>query len=111
MRAGRLRHRIAIQQQVKEQDASGNLTTSWAAVADNVPAEMVPLSGRELIAAQATQSEINTRCTIRVLAGVTAAMRVVHEGAIYNIQAPPLPDPTYKRHLTLMLSGGLSDGR
>lgn len=111
MRAGRLRHRISIQSLVKGKDGAGNPTTSWSDFAANLPAEVVPLSGRDLIAAQATQSEIIARCTIRYQPGVTAAMRVVYEGVLYKIEGPPLADPRGRRHLTLMLSGGLTDGR
>ena len=66
-----------------------------------VPAEVWPLSGREYIAAQAEQAGVTTRITIRYQAGIEPAMRVLHDGKAYNIRAV-LPDPTLRRHLTLM---------
>ena len=64
---------------------------------------------REFIAAQAAQAGITARMTIRYVAGITPKMRVVHGADIYNIEAV-LPDPTLRRHLTLMVSTGVNNG-
>ena len=110
MRAGRLRHRVRIDRRVDTRDgASGAVVTTWTPVTER-DAELVPLSGRELIAAQAVQSEIVARAVLRFTEGLDATMRLVCHGVIYNIRAV-LPDPTFKRHVTLMLSAGVNNGQ
>ena len=98
--AHRLRHRVTIEQKTAGADAWGQPVETWETVAI-VPAEVWPLSGREYIAAQAEQAGVTTRITIRYQAGIEPAMRITHDGKTYNIKAV-LPDPTARRHLTLM---------
>ena len=106
MQAGRLRHLVAIERPVSTRDDFGGVIESWQTVA-TVWAEIHPLSGREFIAAQSTQAGVTTRITIRHLPGVTAAMRVNHDGTLYNIRAV-LPDPTLVRHIALMCETGIT---
>lgn len=108
MRAGHLRHRIVIQQSIITRDSYGQPVASWVSVA-TVWAAIEPLSGRELIAAQAVQSEITTRISLRYLPGITSAMRVVHGTRIYNIKTLLNLDER-NRELQLMCSEGLNDG-
>lgn len=103
--APRLRHRIQIQSMTAIRDEHGGVQEVWTPLHASVPAEVVPLSGREFIAAAATQAAIVARITIRYMVGIVPAMRVTHDGSIYNIQAV-LPDPTGRRHLTLMCEAG-----
>lgn len=111
MRAGRLRHRVSLQRPVEARDeTTGGVTITWEGIGLPRAAELVSLSGRELIAAQAVQSEVIARCVMRYLDGVDATMRIVHNGQPYNIKAV-LPDPTFKRSLTLMLAAGVNDGQ
>lgn len=109
MLAQRLRHRVTIEQVTETRDADGGVVTAWATLHSKVPAEIVPLSGREFIAAQAAQASVNARMTIRYVAGITTKMRVAHGSDIYNIEAV-LPDQTLRRHLTLMVSTGVNNG-
>ena len=109
MLAQRLRHRVTIEKVTETRDADGGVVTAWAALHSAVPAEIVPVSGREFVAAQAAQAGITARMTIRYMAGITPKMRVVHGADIYNIEAV-LPDPTLRRHLTLMVSTGVNNG-
>ena len=86
MLANRLRHSITIEQPSHTQDPdTGEMLTGWSVYAQDVRAAIQPLSAREFIAAQAGQTEIDTRITIRYR-DVTPAMRVVHRGRIYNIK-------------------------
>ena len=98
--AHRLRHRITIERKTAGADAWGQPVETWETVAI-APAEVWPLSGREYIAAQAEQAGVTTKITIRYQAGIEPAMRITHDGRTYNIRAV-LPDPTARRHLTLM---------
>lgn len=110
MIAPRLRHRVDIQNFASVQDSNtGAVTDTWTDVFESIAAEIMPMSGREFVAAQSIQAGVNTKITIRYVDGVQPRMRVVHGSNIYNIRAV-LPDPTLKRHLTLMAEVGVNEG-
>lgn len=101
MRAGTLRHRVTIQRQEIVFGKFGaplhdkvweNVATVWAS--------LEAMSGREFFASQQAQSEVTQRIRIRYRADVTADMRVIHNGRVFNIVAP-LPD-NRGRELVLM---------
>jgi SPP1 family predicted phage head-tail adaptor len=102
--AGRLRHRVDIEDLVTAQDSNGDITQTWQSFAESVPAAVEPLSGRELVQAQAVQSEISARITIRFREGVKATMRVVHRGQIYRIHAVLQDKDSGRVYLTLPVS-------
>lgn len=107
--AGRLRHRIVIQEPVIDQDSSGELTTFWVDVAETWAA-IEPLSVREFIAAQQMQSAVSARITIRYRDGLTPQMRILHRGRVYNPQGW-LSDPeSGLEYLTAPCSEGVNDG-
>ena len=110
MKAGTLRHRVTLQALTETGGPdTGYRDKSWADVAQ-LSADITPLSGREYIAAAASQSAVSTRITIRYWPGVTAAMRLKQGDVLYNIEAV-LPDAKNgKEHLTLMCSTGVNDG-
>lgn len=111
MRAGQLRQRVMLQRDGRHQDPdTGEIISGWSNLTDRpIPCSVEPVSGREFIAGQATQNEVTARILIRYRAGITAAMRAVHRGVTYNIEAV-LPDKNSGReYLTLMVSGGLTD--
>ena len=112
MRAGRLRHRITFQQPGLVQDAAtGEMVPGWAPVWEQVPASVEPLSSRDLIAAQAGQSEASGRMVIRYRPGVLPTMRILHRGDVYNIQGQPMPDPVSGlEYLTILVAKGVNDG-
>jgi SPP1 family predicted phage head-tail adaptor len=118
LRAGKLRHRVQLQQFVAQTDTSGNVlqddqtgevTKAWTTLA-TVWAAIEPLSAREFIQSAATQSEITARITIRYRAGLTADMRLVHGSTIYNPQGF-LPDKeSGLEYLTIPCSQGVNTG-
>jgi len=113
--AGRLRHRVTIQQKVEVQDTFGEMNVEWQNFASNVPAEIAPLSAREFIAAKAVQATVSTKITIRYRTGILANMRVVHvakggETTIYNIAKPIRDNKTGLGWLTLLATDGVNDG-
>jgi len=112
MLAGKLRHRIALQSLGLVQDPeSGEMLPGWTTVWDKVPASVQPLSARDLIAAQAGQSEATARMVIRYRAGVLPTMRILYRGAVYNMQGPALPDPdSGLEYLTILVAQGVNDG-
>lgn len=99
MRSGMLRHRVTLQRFQQGQDAYGGPVETWEDVA-TVWASLEAMSGREFFASQQAQSEVTQRIRIRYRAGVTADMRVIHNGKVFNIVAP-LPD-NRGRELVLM---------
>lgn len=107
MLSQRLRHRVDIQRMAETATVDGEPTGYvWVDYAVDVPAELVPLSGRELLAASAEQRDVTTRCMLRIVDGISPSMRLIHEDRAHNILSV-IPDPTYGRHLTLLLSEGL----
>jgi SPP1 family predicted phage head-tail adaptor len=110
MRAGKLRHHVAIQRADYSQDpVSGEVISSWVDVG-KVWAGIEPLSAREFIAAAAGQSEVTARVVIRYRPGITSAMRILHRGKIYNIQGVLADMDSGLDYLTLPCSEGVSDG-
>lgn len=110
VKAGRLRHRITIQEQQQTQDPeTGAIIVTWVTIA-TVWGSVEPLSVREFIQSQATQSEVTARITIRYRAGLNASMRFVHRGIVYN-PAGMLPDAESGiEHITIPVKQGVNDG-
>jgi SPP1 family predicted phage head-tail adaptor len=112
MLAPKLRHRIDIQEFTETMDSDGARDQVWATVHDQLPAEIVPVSGlgytRALVAADQNQEPVTVRITVRYRTNITELMRVVHGSDVYNIKAV-LPDPSLRRWLTLMCQKGLSN--
>jgi len=102
IQAGKLRHLITIQVKSTGRDAcGGDLPAAWQTFKENVRASVEPLQGREFMSASGERAEVTTRFRIRYLAGVTASMRVLFEGRVFELKAPPI-DPDMK-HETLLL--------
>lgn len=108
-RAGDLRRRVKLQRRSTKLDSFGQRQESWSDVAD-VWADINPLSGRELEAAQAVVSATTHEITIRWRPDVTSAHRIVYRGRLFNILSA-LDENTQRRLLVLSCSEGLSDGR
>jgi SPP1 family predicted phage head-tail adaptor len=110
MKVGRLRHRITIEERVTTQDSDGAIEEAWLPIGQPISADIKPMSGRELIAAAAVQSKVNTRIVIRYRPGIKAAQRAVHRSTIYNIEAV-IPDPDSGiGFLTLLCTSGVNEG-
>ncbi|TRZ62978.1 head-tail adaptor protein [Pseudomonas alloputida] len=112
MKAGDLRHRIELQRKVTPRDPStlefGE--PEWQLFA-KVWGKVTPLSARDLIAAQAAQSEATARMLIRYRPGVLPTMRILYRGELYSIEGPPLEDAkSGLEYLTIMVSKGVKDG-
>lgn len=108
MEPGRLRHRVTIEELVVTLDSDGGQVEDWVPMTPLLPAEITPLSGRELIAAQATQSKVATRIVLRYRPGLDkASMRIVHRQTIYSVEAW-IPDPkSGRRWTTAMCTSGV----
>ena len=91
MRSGDLRHRVTIQSRSTSQDSFGQELTTWSDVA-TVWAAVVPLTGRELLAAAAINAELTHTVTIRYQAQFAnpiamAKMRIQYGTRLFNIQS------------------------
>lgn len=115
MRAGDLRHRVTFQTLATGDDSrDGAQLTTWVDVLVDVPVAIAPLSGRELMAAQALQSAVSHQIDLRyhpLLANpkATASMRVVFGARVFNIQSAVTIDER-RREMRIMAEEGLNDG-
>jgi SPP1 family predicted phage head-tail adaptor len=85
MKIGDLREVITIQAPGIGQDDIGEPVPAWGAFV-TVRAAVRDLIGRELIAAQAVQSQVTTKITIRFRDDIQPAMRVVRGADVYEIE-------------------------
>lgn len=107
--AGKLRHRVVLQASVQVQDSAGDWVQGWHSMG-TVWAAIAPVSGREFIQSQGTQSEVTARITIRNRSDVTAGWRIVHGSKFYNIKGV-LPDlDSGLEYLTLPCTEGVNQG-
>jgi SPP1 family predicted phage head-tail adaptor len=111
--SGRLRHRVTFETlpaDLIERDTDGEIVETWVPVFNAPqPAEITPLSGRELIAANAQQSKVSHRIKVRYRVELTArdALRAIHRGTVYSVEAV-IPDPdSGRRYQTLLCSSGV----
>lgn len=118
MRIGDLRRRVSIQTRGTTLDSYGQQLTTWADLLTGVPAAIQALSGRELLAAQAINTEVSHIITVRYAAALAdpkavAAMRVVYvnEGVtrLFNISAAMNLDER-NRQIDLLCAEGLNNG-
>ncbi len=107
--AGDLRHRVTIQAYADGgRDEDGFPTPSTWTDYVQLWAKVTPLSSRDLIVAQAAQSEVVARMVIRHRTDITTDMRVIYRGKIYAITSPGLDDnESGLVYTTYQLSGGV----
>lgn len=86
MRAGQLRHRLVIESAATTSDAQGGVTTIWTTF-DTLWAKIEPMTGAELLQAQALQSSTSHRITIRYRSGILASMRGRFGARIFNFRS------------------------
>jgi SPP1 family predicted phage head-tail adaptor len=110
MQNGKLRHRVSLQRLTHTQNTTtGEMVATWAEVA-KVQASIEPLSAREFVAASANQSAVAARIVMRYRDDVTAKMRIVYRGKVYNIEGV-LPDTKSGiEYMTLPVSYGVNAG-
>jgi SPP1 family predicted phage head-tail adaptor len=102
IQAGKLRHLIVIQKKSTSRDScGGELPASWVPFA-SVRASVEPLQGREYTSASGDKAEATTRFRLRHLSGVTASMRVLFEGRVFQLVSPPIDPNMQHRELHLM---------
>ena len=105
--------RVTLQQRGAGKDASGAIMQggSWVNVISTgdgtVWARVRDMTGRQFIAATATQNAVTTEIRIRKRNGIAAKMRVLFGADVYDIEAVLVRD---NRWIDLMCTKGLSNG-
>lgn len=110
-----MRHWLIFESQITEMDSDGAQVSFWMdafPLNTRMPCDVVDLSGRELIAAQAVQSKVTTRIKTRFRPGFKASMRARdgYTGQIWNIEAVILDPNSRRRWVTLGASTGVNEG-
>lgn len=113
MRAGEMNQRITLQQRASTQDSFGAQDNTWTDVA-TLWAGINPMTGKELFAAQAVNTEITHVVKTRYQAlfadpKAVAAMRLNYSGRIFNIHAS-MNVGEGNREVQLLCSEGLNTG-
>ena len=102
VRAGRLRHRVTIQQRSQSLNDYGEPSNSFSTLAE-VWAAIEPTGGDERVEMQSTSRQQHTthRVTIRHLANVDATCQVIYGSRVLGIVSVMNPDEK-DEHLILM---------
>ena len=111
MRAGRLRHRVALQQLTETRGSMGGITKSFNTVA-TVWGAIEPVSGKEYLATDQTQNETMVRIVIRHYGNIDETWRALDTGdspqTAYSIHAVLNTNKT-DREMVLMCSQGVKE--
>lgn len=91
--AGELRHRVTIQHYVMGgRDEDGyEIEGSWQEY-KKLWAKVTPLSAKDLISAQADQSEVTARMKIRYRTDIDTEMQVIWKDRLFSIKSQALDD-------------------
>lgn len=107
---GQLRHRVEIQRMQSIVDPDGEVIgEDWVTVA-SVWGKVDPLSAKELLAAQAIQSEVSARVTVRYRTDIDHSCRLLHRGQVYNIAGIVPDNVSGLEWLTIPVVTGLNQG-
>lgn len=85
MRAGKLRHRVEIQERATSRDAHGNPVETWSTAAP-VFASVEPLTGNEKLTQQKITASVTHKITIRART-VTPRSRVLFDGRVFDVNS------------------------
>lgn len=86
MKSGELRYRVTLQSHSQTQDSTGEILRTWVDVAP-VWASIRFVSGISAIKADMDVSTVKASIRIRYRTGISAGMRVLHGGDVYEVQA------------------------
>lgn len=93
MEPGRLRHRVRIEIKTDERDDYGE-PVGWKVVAENFPADIRSISGKDFISGNAERSSVTTKIFMRWRDDIRATTtRLIEEsgkgsGRIFTVTAP-----------------------
>lgn len=101
MNAGKLRERITIQQREKKKKPSGQVVGDWVDLC-TVWAQVKCTNSKTVDSSGVVQHETVYRFYIRWRSEITAEMRVVWNGRIFELTGPPADWKSEKIGLTLL---------
>lgn len=103
MNPARFRNRIIIQSKTGSVDPDGfsSENASWVEV-KKTWADIKTLNGKEYFQAAAVQEQRVSQFTIRYTKGISADMRILFKGRVFNIIEPPINDDERDITLTIM---------
>jgi SPP1 family predicted phage head-tail adaptor len=101
MQAGKLRHRLTIQQPDMNEGTAGEELPNYSTFA-TVWGDVQPLSGSEGLQGRQATSEVTHKIIIRYHAGITSDMRITWNGRFFNLSQPPLNKDEHNREIELL---------
>jgi len=106
VRAGNLRHRVAIQVQTETKDGMGSTAVTWADVSgmSAVPAAIWPLKSKERIDTMKHESEVTNKMRLRYRSGITSKHRIKFGTRIFEIKGPPINFEERNRYLDILVT-------
>jgi SPP1 family predicted phage head-tail adaptor len=87
MRAGQLRDRITIRREANTKNARGGLDRVWETVADELPANVTSLNGRESVIGQVLQGISQFQIVVRYRTDLKVSDQVKWQGRELNIHS------------------------
>ena len=102
MRSGQLRHLVELQHLgARVDDGAGGGSIPYVTYAEDVPAAIEPLEGRELLLAGQYDARLTHRVRLRYRPDVRPSDRVVYGDRVFNVKTPIDPEERH-RELELM---------
>jgi SPP1 family predicted phage head-tail adaptor len=111
MQAGSLRQRVAFDEPVTSQDATGDEIVTWTP-AFELWASVAPLTGREQMVGGGILAEGNTRIHLRwsdQAARINAKWRARHGDTVYNLKSVAHLE-SGRREIEIMAKSGVDSG-
>ena len=109
MHSGSLNQRVTIQRRGVGDDAAGQPSTSWVDVA-TVYASVLPLRGRDFLAAAQNQASFDAKVTLRFGADVLAGDRLLWGSQVLDIVGHPINVGGRRVSIELMCTHGVKVG-
>lgn len=104
MRASKLKQRVTVHKATATRSPMGGSSSQTWEPALTLWASIEPLSVKDVLTAQAADSQTTARCILRYRTDIDSKCRIEHRGQMYAIDGDPLPDAdTGLEHITLML--------
>ena len=86
MNIGEYRHRVQVYTPTETRDANGGVTRVWA-LDDIRWCKVMPLTGRELVNAAQTHSDVTHKIFMRYYAGMKASYKLIQADHIFHVLA------------------------
>jgi SPP1 family predicted phage head-tail adaptor len=99
-----LDRRVTIQQRTLANNALGEAIETWSDLVASLPAQFLPISGREIFAGAERQARAVASWRIRYRSDIARTMRLVYDGATYDI-ADVTEDRRFDRRQYLIVTG------